>query len=193
MCDQPADIMIVRLGDIFKMLVLCIFFFGWKICIHASDTITLQSIPMVGAPVIKDKTLKYTVDFLFDNCPQEVWPFYNHNEERLIIEFVGVHVFLRPVEIRGTSIVSDLKAINKSNDFSLDSCSAQLSMSMKEGWHYTARVVDEKVLQLQLWLPLNPKKNLSKRSRSYLIPVGLSLLVLLLPTLIIIAVQESKR
>ena len=133
------------------------------------DTIVLQSVVPVDVPLIEKGMLRQKIDLVFDRCPEEYWVHYNKFSERLVIEFFGVHVSTTRKKIRGTPILSGLEVINGETAFSLNGINARISMLMKRGWHYKSWVIGEKVLRLQLWLPLDPQRTLqAKKKRSRL-------------------------
>ncbi|MBN1577246.1 MAG: hypothetical protein JW913_11875 [Chitinispirillaceae bacterium] len=123
----------------------------------------MRTVPMVEAPVIEKKTLKLNVDFVFNQCPQEYWLHYNREAGRIVIEFVGLHIDAPPLAIKGTSVVKDLIVSNNETDMALNKKSAQISMTMQEGWHYESWIIGGKILRLQLWMPLDPSKTLKTR------------------------------
>jgi hypothetical protein len=148
---------------------------------------------MVKAPVIEKKTIKFNIDFVFDHCPQEYWLFYDHKTERLVIEFFGVHIESPSVEIKGTSIISDLKVKNKTTDLALNGKNSQISMVMKKEWHYESSILKgRRVLRLQLWMPLNPNKGLGRKKNFYRIPILVTSLSLLI-TLYVILLDQTNR
>jgi hypothetical protein len=151
----------------FWFFLMCVVFAS----AYAGDTITLQAIPPVEAPVIDKKILRLTIDLSFTSCPQEYWVHHDKEKERLIIEFFGIHVDAPVTEIKGTSIVSDLTVVNKQTDLSLQGKSAQLSMALQKGWHYESWILNDRVLRLQLWMPLNPRKVFTGRKNRFVLPL----------------------
>jgi hypothetical protein len=132
--------------------------------VHALDKIRLRMVPAVQAPVIVKKSYRLTIDFLFNRCPQEHWIFYDRAKERLIVEFFGISIDAPPaISVKGTSVVSDLAVVNGESNSALNGKVARLSMALQQGWHYESKVVDGKVLRVQLWMPLNPTENLEKK------------------------------
>lgn len=132
------------------------------------DTIVLQTVTPVDVPLVENGTMRQKIDLVFDRCPEEYWLYYNKLSERLIIEFFGVHVTMARKQIRGTPILSDLEVVNSETRFSLNGINARISMLMERGWHYKSWIIGEKVLRIQLWIPLDPQRTLQgnkKRSR----------------------------
>ena len=140
--------------------------------VAAQTTISLRMIPPVGVPAIEKKVVRVKVDLIFDYCPQEYWVYYKKDTGRLVVEFFGFHVDAPPIEIKGTSIVSDLKVVNSETSFALNGQYSQISMAMQDGWHYESRILQGgKVLRLQLWMPLNPGKALHTKKRNLWLPI----------------------
>jgi hypothetical protein len=162
---------------------------------YGSEKITLKSIPLVEAPVIEKKVIKYHIDFVFDHCPKEYWLFYDVETERLVIEFFGVSIDTTSVEIKGTSVVSDLTVKNSTTDMALNGKGSRISMVMKEGWHYESSLPEdeENTLRLQLWMPLNPTKALNRKRKYIRIPIIVSSIALVVAGLIIILDQQLNH
>jgi hypothetical protein len=171
---------------------------------YGSEKITLKSIPLVEAPEIEKKVIKYHIDFVFDHCPKEYWLFYDVETERLVIEFFGVSIDTTSVEIKGTSVVSDLTVKNSTTDMALNGKGARISMVMKEGWHYESSLPgwhyesslpedEENTLRLQLWMPLNPTKALNRKRKYIRIPIIVSSIALVVAGLIIILDQQLNH
>ncbi len=154
-----------------------LFFFPFFLItsIFAEENIRLLNIPMVEAPVIENNVLKIKVDLVFDKCPEEYWIYYNRGTGRLVIEFFGFHMDAPPLKIQGTSVLSDPVHSNNETNLSLKGKSCTVSMAMQQGWHYDSKVLDGKVLRLQLWMPLNPQKTLMANKKRFVLPIILTL------------------
>ncbi len=174
-CTEPVSSVVLRSGRFTLLLCGTILQWLWGNT-HALDRIILKSVPAINAPVIEDKTYKLSVDFVFDHCPQEYWIFYNREEQRLVIEFFGVHIDHSDIEIRGTSILSDLVVKNNEKTPALNGIGSQISLAMEEGWHYESWIISGNVLRLQIWIPLDPHKNLETRKKRYILPVLLGII-----------------
>lgn len=172
--------------------VLCIFACAVFAASFAGDTIILRAIPPVEAPVINKKILSLTIDLSFDNCPQEYWIHHDKETERLIIEFFGVHIKAPATEIQGTSVISDLTVENDTTDLSLQGKSAKLSMALEKGWHYESWILNDKVLRLQLWMPLNPRKVFTGRKNRVALPLLLTTVLVAGITYVIISTSSNE-
>lgn len=144
--------------------------------VAAQDVIYLKSIPPVQPPVITNKTIRFNIDLVFNDCSQEYWVYYAAKQQQLVIEFIGVHIEASPVEIRGTSIASGVVVENGSTNFALSGKRARITMALREGWHYESWVISGKVLRLQLWAEVRPKEFLRKNGGRVIVPTILTLL-----------------
>jgi hypothetical protein len=156
------------------------------------DTILLKYIPVVLAPEIelKEKVIRNTVDFVFDKCPKDYWVYYDKRARQLVIEFFGVSLKAESPRIKGTSIVGDPSISNHETSLALNGKSAQVRMNMNEQWHYDTWVINGKILRLQLWKPLKPRK-LGKSRKPWLIyPIAIAITV---STLVITTIVLSHK
>jgi hypothetical protein len=155
---------------------------GVLLAVFALGDISLLMVLPVDVPIIEKKTIRRNVDLVFDRCPHEYWVYYNKKESRLVVEFFGVHINAPSIEIKDGSIVSDLKVINNETLFALNKKNSQISMLMKDKWHFDSWIIRGKVLRIQLWVPLNPSRTLGKGKRSVLLPVVLISMVVVIMT-----------
>jgi len=162
---------ITRIGIFLSAITVLLTITGVVPPVVAQDMITLRTIVPIDVPVIEDRTLRLKVDLVFDHCPDEYWLHYNKETGRLVIEFFGVHVNAPQAKIRGSAVISDLKVVNNETMFALNGKSSQVSMLIKEGWHYDSRIIAEKVLRIQLWMPLNPSRVLEAEKKRPLLPL----------------------
>ena len=147
---------------------------GTAMPVFAQEVITLRTVVPIDVPVIEDRTLKLKVDLVFDHCPEEYWLHYNKSAGRLVLEFFGIHVDAPQVRIKGSSVISDLKVVNSETMFALNGKNSQVSMLIKKGaWHYDSRIIADKVLRIQLWMPLNPSLTLESEKKRPVVPVVL--------------------
>ena len=133
------------------------------------DTIVLRSVAPTDVPLVEKKMLRQKIDLVFNKCPEEYWIHYNSKTEQLVIEFFGVHVTTPRTQTKGAPLMSDLRVVNSETRLSLNGISAQISIPMKHGWHYKSQIIGEKILRIQLWIPLDPQRTLqAKKKRSRL-------------------------
>lgn len=158
------------------------------------DIIKLRRIPFVYSPVIENRTFKFKIAFVFDYCPEEHWVYYDDKNKLIVIEFFGVHI--EPPEdltIRGTSIVSNLKIFNYDTKLSLSGKASKITMSMNEGWlHAESEIIGDRILQINMWMPLNPSKILEGKRNHYIIPFVVSVSAILITSFVLLLLMQKK-
>lgn len=183
-----------RIGNRSAVITLFLVFLSFFTFAVPGDTITLKSIPDVPAPVYKDKKMWYTVNLIFDRCSKDYWIYYDDSLKQLVIEFMGTHVVSDDVMVNGTPVITNPTVSNYETGLAFNGKKAQIRFDMKDPWHYDEDwVIDGKVLQFKLWMPLNTQKALNrKKSWPYIIGGAVSIVVLIISSVIYIAMQDAQ-
>ena len=145
----------------------------------SAEYVTKMSILPIGAPIIKDKKVYYTVQFVFKKCPKNYWWYYDPPNKRMVIEFYDFTVKLADTfAISSMLPVKEITVANETTTMVLSGKKSQIQLGLKEEMQCDAHSAND-TLFVTLWKKLSKKSASDKnqlKKRSILLPLIVAVL-----------------
>jgi hypothetical protein len=160
----------MRIQVPFFFATAILIFFG-AIQSYSFDNVKLLSTPEINAPVVKNGVAVYSIDFVFNHCPQEYFLYYDRFQRMLVIDFYRAAVswadsgkaklFSGEIIVRNVETAMSLSGQKGQISFTL-----QKGWNFEQGWHFESSIISPSTLRVKLWIELRPAiKEKSKNKR----------------------------
>ncbi len=135
---------------------------------NALDQIQLLAVPIVNTPEIQKKRVIYSIDFIFNRCPNEYVLYYNRFQKKMVIDFYSALVswsdsvkkrtFSGEISIK--NVETAMSVFNKKGEILF---TLQKGWNYEQGWHFESSVISFSTLRIKFWIELNPVVEVKKR------------------------------
>jgi hypothetical protein len=131
----------------------------------AQEANRLRFIEPVKAPLIQEKKVMYTINFLFDECPAENWQYYDSLNRQIVIEFYDTYINVSGnIGIKGQVPVDEIEIRNVATSIVLTGKKSQLILHVKKQMHCRADCFGD-TLRVVLWKELEAKTTGKKKKK----------------------------
>ena len=137
-----------------------------------AGNMTLLSVLPVDAPIIKDKKVQYSVNFIFAQAPKNYWWYFDASCSTMIIEYYDcITRVLDTLIIRGASPVLSVEVKNVPTSIVPSGKKSQLRLRLKEALQCSVGCSGD-TMNVNLWKELSPKATLEhQKNNSLLVPI----------------------
>ena len=145
----------------------------------AQDVNILRSIVPIKAPVVKDNKMIYTFNFLFKECPEGNWWYYDSSNKQMVIEFYDVYVNVAEnISIKGQLPVKEIEVKNVATSIVPSGKKSQIILHIKKQMHAEVNCSGD-TLRVVLWKDIESKATVQQRKRlSYIILIPVVVVVI---------------
>lgn len=160
-----------RNGAFYRSAVGILFF---AVVSSAQDANVLRSILPIKPPIVKDNKMIYTFNFLFKECPDGNWWYYDSSNKQMVIEFYDVYVNVAEnISIKGQMPVKEIEVKNVTTSIVPSGKKSQIILHIKKQMHSEVHCSGD-TLRVILWKDFESRATVQQRKRLsyiYIIPV----------------------
>jgi hypothetical protein len=126
---------------------------------------SLKSVTMVKAPSVKERRVMYSLDLIFNSCPENYWIYYDYDRRRLVVDIYGGFCKVDPgLRMFRENLFKGIDVINQETLMSMSKKQAKVYIGADPAWHFEAGTINSNTIRITAWKFFEtPKTRTSKR------------------------------